>query len=521
MSSPIRTTLLMGIIAAAVCGAAAFYYPHSDAAGGTGLGQNKGLYEAFEADRVWAIEIVRFNPDKQMNEKLSLQRRGDRWLIPAHASFPTDFVARRTAVLNALTGLTKPEGILEQRSDEQKDHIKYGVVDPAEFEQSGNRAGIGTRVTLEDKNRQTVASLIVGLPIEDDNRTGQTFVRIPGEPQVYLAEINPAILSVEFRDWVDSNLFGLRTQARPVGEPVSRITITSAAASAAMMDNSPASPSGSSTAWRGTVETSVAANGLILGGLEVFQNGKWVEAEKNSQVGRALTAAAASVAVLPVTDVRALPKETAENLLAGGPASADPVYAPLNETGIRQTAVEGQPLQFVSTGGRIEVETTSGLRLSMVIGNAFADTQSKTKLARAALFFAEVLPEKFPEPPAPTGENGADPTDEQQREYNRAVEARNEQLRIAAESAATFNRQRSRWLFVLDEEVIGSVIPTLDDLKTAETEPPTGSAAGATDAGSESPTDRPPEENSGAGQPAADDPGQSADGEPDGAARNG
>jgi hypothetical protein len=81
------------------------------------------------------------------------------------------------------------------------------------------------------------------------------------------------------------------------------------------------------------------------------------------------------------------------------------------------------------------------------------------------MLIARLMPENFPEPTPLDPET--EPTDEQQREYNRAVEARAKNLAAVADRVLAFNRRHCRWLYVLDETIVQRAIPELEGLKSS------------------------------------------------------
>ncbi len=463
MNSPTRTTLLMGLIAAVCCSAAAWFYPWP-APPGDRLAAGQGLFAPFDQARIWGLEIVQYDAGQQLNQSLVLQRQGDRWLAPAHAGFPSDNTAQRLAVINSLIRLTEGSAVLERISDSQEDHVKYGVVDPGDYQQLTNRTGIGVRVRLEDRNRRELATLVVGEPLNSEQGEKQAFVRIAGQPQVYLAEFDPAVLTVEFRNWIDPNLFGLRTQLRPDGEFAREAVMTSAIAGVAAMSGAPAGEG----AWRATLAFS--SRGFALRTLEVPAGSGWQPADPPAEPAALIAAAANRLGTIPVDDVRAKPEPLADNF-AGSLAGPAALYDPLKEPGFAQSAAEGEPLRLQSAGGQVEVLTESGIRLRMLLGSAFPAAQTESKLGRFALLHAEAIADwhKPPEPPA--GVDGAEPTDDQRRQFSRETEAWEKQKAAQAELAKAFNARHFRWLYLIDENVVGLIMPTVTGLAPPATPP--------------------------------------------------
>lgn len=497
MKSPFQVTLLCGLLTAAVCGGAAWFYPWPEFSRDQ-LGAGQGLFAPFDAGRVWSIRIVEFDQEKQTPRGFALQRSGERWLAAAQGGFPCNNVARRTSVVNALIRLVDSKAILDNPSDRQEDHIKYGVVDPSELQPNTSRAGVGTHVILEDRNRQTLAELIVGLPVDDAQRTGQAFVRIPGQPQVYLTEFAPGVLSTEFRDWVDTNLFQLRTQARPDGETIRNAVVTSPSAAEAIFEKKPPD----AHAWRG--EVSLSNGRLATRNIERWSGQAWDRCEALPAVQQQLVEAVSQLGGIPVVDARPLSQPLGENLSTSATAGDSSLYSELWENGFRQVAAAGEALKFESAGGMLEVSVDSGWKMTMFLGPVYPEQKTSSKLARMAVLRAVAEPDRFPKPAEPLAAADGQLTDEQRREYNRQIEAWQKEIDSANARVSAFNLQHGRWMYVLDESTVRRLIPKLPELKVISSAAP---AAAETPAGPADPATPPVSpEKSGGGQ-SAETPG--------------
>jgi hypothetical protein len=91
---------------------------------------DKPLFEEFDASSVRSISITKFDADRNQLDRMDLRRSGEKWLIPAKKNFLATQASQISRVINALNNCT----VLENRSNNQQDHIEYGVVDPLEFE---------------------------------------------------------------------------------------------------------------------------------------------------------------------------------------------------------------------------------------------------------------------------------------------------------------------------------------------------------------------------------------------------
>lgn len=491
MKSSLQVTLLMALVVGAICGGAAWYYPWPDPTAGA-LAADQGLFAPFDASNVWSIGISRFDQEKQVAGGFVLQRRGERWLAPAFAGFPCDNIQLRTSLVNAVARLADPKTILETRSDEQEDHFKYGVVDPDELQQGVSRAGIGTRVTLEDRNRQTLASLIIGLPVEGALKEGQCFVRVPGQPQVYLAEFPAAVLSTDFRNWVDPNLFQLQTQLRRDGELPERFVFTSQPGATAEFTGSAPGPN----AWRAAI--AVQSGGLVLERIEMRAAAGWEPAVATPEAQQALQMSLTRTVEIPVEDVRSFSRPLVDNLInPAAVAGKKELYEELVSLGFRQVGAEGQPVRLESMGGSIEIGTVSGVRMTMQLGADYSEPKTRSKIARIAILRAQLDEARLPKPQPPVPADGAALTDEQQREYNRNVEAWQKSVESARTRVEAFNRRHGPWGYVIDENSVRRWFPVLPGLQPAPT----------TDSPTDEPADgsKPAETSQAGGESAATD----------------
>jgi hypothetical protein len=144
-----------------------------------------------EAKKVAEIEV------DQGDKKLTLERKGQDWLLTDHDSY----VAEPKKVDTLLAGLSKAQ-LVEAKTRMASKYGLLGVEDPdAENAKS-------VLVRLLDDNGKEIASVIVGNKRQDTLGIGAsgTYVRKPGDAQAWLA--NAAIdAGVRLSDWVDPQLF--------------------------------------------------------------------------------------------------------------------------------------------------------------------------------------------------------------------------------------------------------------------------------------------------------------------------
>jgi len=111
--------------------------------------------------------------------------------FPQKSEFDVTGGDRVINITKALNGRT----VLEVTSDSQTDHVKFGVVDPADVNTAASRSSLGSRLELTDRNRKTIGSLIIGHAVK--NKPDNHYVRVTGKPTVYTIEFNDDILSAQ------------------------------------------------------------------------------------------------------------------------------------------------------------------------------------------------------------------------------------------------------------------------------------------------------------------------------------
>ena len=81
-----------------------------------------------------------------------------------------------------------------------------GVIDPLDTKITTLK-GRGKRITLRDASEKVLADFIIGNEIKD-RKTGQRYVRVPGQKRIYGVKIK-AEPSTRFADWIETNLLKL------------------------------------------------------------------------------------------------------------------------------------------------------------------------------------------------------------------------------------------------------------------------------------------------------------------------
>ena len=170
------------------------------------------------------MELVRFDEKSRNFLPFEVAQTNDRWSIPSHSDYPADAKGQLAEAATSLMGLKvvgmapgmggdKDSPVQKEKGLDQKSirklHNDFGVVDPDLKDVKPSDTGVGMRVTLKDKQNQTIACLIIGKPVNPGGKIPLCYVRRPGQDPVYLVEIDTSKLSTKFDDWIEKNLLKL------------------------------------------------------------------------------------------------------------------------------------------------------------------------------------------------------------------------------------------------------------------------------------------------------------------------
>ncbi len=456
MNGQTTRTLFWAALAAVLSSVAAYYYPWPQNEQQRSQ-VNQPLFEEFEDKRVSFIEIEQYNSDLQSLERLNLQRRGERYLFPGYDNFNADNVQQISGAIGSLR-----KTVLDVISDKVEDHTRFGVVDPQEFQSTSNRSYLGKKITLQDSNRGVIASLIVGLPPDDAAKQDQRYVRIEGQPSVYLVEFEDRLLTTKFADWVDKNLLRLDPQ---INAP-DNIVIENYRIDPEKLANNPPVRN---NLYRATFER--GARSFPLRSLEAETNGEWKKFTPDQTQTAKLESGLVDLGSFPLVKVRRIDKEIIPLLKKPYEPAKPEQLDGLAKQGFR-LAEPANPIDMVSTGGRIDVFTNANLKISILLGNFENTNQTRSKLARWALILAQPDLAKFkkPDPPKPVG--GQELTEEQKAEAARADRDYDQALTKAKQIADNLNTVHSSWLYSIDEEAFTKMRPEITTAATQNKAPP-------------------------------------------------
>ena len=353
MKSPFVKTAFLAIIAALVSGAAATFYPWPEAVVESDLVGNT-LFEEYDASSVRAIRIEKFNEDKQIVERVVLERSGEKWIIPGMKKFvstaPTS-IALTTKALNELT-------VLEEVTKDQQEFITYGVVDPSDFKPGAVGNSVGSKLTLQDRKGRDIASLIVGATRKNDLQQGTKshFVRVPGQPAIYRVDFDKDILKTGFTNWVDANLLMLS------GTLPGFITIDNYRID---KQETAATPK---TSYRSKL---VFKDGRIsmLSFDSPGEGGQLQTMEPSNELKNQVELIGNQIGKIRFPDVAKKPSKLAKAFKKPLSSADDSLFTKLKEKGFIKKGFENETFDFDSFGGELSVSTADAVKTTLYIGD--------------------------------------------------------------------------------------------------------------------------------------------------------
>jgi hypothetical protein len=459
MNKPLAKTFLMGLIALVTSGIAAFFFPWPEPVVESAA-VGKPLFEEYETSAVRSMRIMQYNDDKGEVERIIVRRRGQKWVIPSRKEFIANNVAQYTASANCLNERT----VLEEQTDNQQDHLEYGVIDPIDFSKTSNPSGLGKKIILEDRQGRVIANLIVGRRVKDDKT--KHYVRIPGQPTVYVCEFDPRAVETDFGAWVDPNLFDLTGEV-----PVNEIAVENYRLDPKNLKKK------TQMAYRATM--SVGRQQLNLRTLSVGgSNGEWKKIPFTQNASDLLQKFAGQMLKLPFTNVQRKSAEMARALEAPKADQNTNVFAKLAGLGFVSTGYENESFQFDGAAGEVRIETMDGVSVTMYIGDISKErADSNFQVSRYVMLCAGVNEKALPMPIEPEYSKDAEKAKQEEKTYLRKVETRNGKLQNSRIRAAELNQQFADWIYMIPEDVIENLrpdleLPTSEEAATAATAAP-------------------------------------------------
>lgn len=163
------------------------------------------LFEEFKDPLAAAnLKVVSFDEAKgELQEFVVRKNEGDVWTIQSKSDYPADALEQVTKAANSLIGLT----VLDVQTSNVEDHDDLGVVEPDVRELEVGDEGVGRLVTFRDKDRGTLASIIVGDAVKGEPE--KRYVRKPGQDPVYVVKFDPEVVTTNFQEWIEEDLLQL------------------------------------------------------------------------------------------------------------------------------------------------------------------------------------------------------------------------------------------------------------------------------------------------------------------------
>lgn len=452
MKLPLVKTLVMALIAMIASAVAASFYPWPEPVVESEI-VGKPLFESYDTTAVRSIRITRFNDDLNGLDRMILRRSGEKWVVPERKKFIASNALQIAAAANSLNEVV----VLDEKTDEQQAYLEYGVVDPDEYQNTPNRSALGTKIILDDRNGKSLASLIIGTPLKDDPRRLKHFVRIPGQPSVYVIDFNPLALSTDFKDWVDSNLFQLSNRM-----PVNEILIDD------YRFDEKSGPQSRRSIYRAAI--SVDQQGLRLASVKSPDgDGEPVEIEVTPELNQQVQVVSGQLANIQFSNVLRKNSELAKVMRSPDKKNiASSQFDLLKPLGFFKAGFEMATFDFESVGGEVSVTTADGLVTTLYIGTIAAKTNAdELELSYNVMLVAGVDESILPEPVKPEPNDDPEIAEKEEKEYLRKIEQRKEAIKAVQVRASEANQRHADWIYIVSENVIENIRPDLDLSSTA------------------------------------------------------
>ncbi len=317
-----------------------------------------------------SLEIVTYDETNGTLQPFKVAMVNNRWSIPSHDNYPTDAKDQLSKLATSLIGLK----VLEVPSDSPGDHPLYGVVDPDPKTIKAGATGVGTRVTIRDKDNKLLLNLIVGKAVPDQN--GLHYVRVVGQDPVYTVAVSTDKLSTKFADWIETDL--LKLNAFDIKQL--QINDYSIDVLARRMTQ------------RGQLVVDYNDTGdprWKLSEDKVFKNKKWVDSKLGDDEELNMTTLdemKTALDDLKIVDVSKKPSGLSANLRAAGELYNDnETISSLAEKGFYVVPVQGNDnaYELLSNDGEVRVLMKDGvqyvLRFGQIAGTADDEAKDKAK----------------------------------------------------------------------------------------------------------------------------------------------
>ena len=443
MKSPFVKTICFALLAALVSSVAAAFYPWPERVVESEL-VGKPLFESYDTSAVFKIRILKFDRDKEVLEQIALERKGEKWTLPANNKFVATNSTQIAVVAKSLNELT----VLSEESSDSEAFLDKGVVDPAKFESTTDRSALGTKLILEDHKGRRIASLIVGSSLNDEDKSLKNhFVRVPGQPTVYQVEFNKPSLATDFTRWVNPDLFGLKQRAPSfvpgmIGIDDYRIAPTGSDGQAGLKRN-----------YQAELEFDKAGMRLVEFAKE--DSGKLQKFEPSQRLTSEFASLGGQLLNIRFHDVKKKPSKLAKAMRQPIESVDDSIFEPLKEIGFVKKGFQEKNFDFQAVGGEVYVRHGDGVKVTLHIGDvATGSISDNLRVSLHVMVSAGVDESVFAIPPTPE--------DPQDKEYLRKLKQRDDAIKAANIRASGLNQLHANWIYLVPEDVIESIRPDVE-----------------------------------------------------------
>lgn len=444
MKSPFVKTICFALLAALVSSVAAAFYPWPERVVESEL-VGKPLFESYDTSAVFKIRILKFDRDKEVLEQIALERKGEKWTIPASNKFIATNSTQIAVVAKSLNELT----VLSEESSDSEAFLDKGVVDPSKYEATTDRSALGTKLILEDHKGRRIASLIVGSSLNDEDKSLKNhFVRVPGQPTVYQVEFNKPSLTTDFTRWVNSDLFGFKQRAPSFAPGMIGI------------DNYRIAPAGPATQgglkrnYQAEFEFSKEGMGMV-GFAKEDSAGKLQKFAPDEGLAKGFASMGGQIVNIKFHDVKKKPSSLAKAMRQPTEAVDDSVFEPLKEIGLVKKGFQEKNFDFEAVGGEVYVRHGDGVKVTLHIGDvATGAISDNLRVSLHVMVSAGVDESVFAIPPTPD--------DPQDKEYLRKLKQRDDAIKAASIRASGLNQLHANWIYLVPEDVIESIRPDIE-----------------------------------------------------------
>jgi len=162
-------------------------------------------FDESNQDDAAQLEIITFDEKLGKLRSFSVGKQKDtgQWAIEPE-QYPADNQQQLVDAMASLMGLK----VIGVHSEVEQDKEACQVVEPNIDDLTTSSSGVGTLVTIRDKNNRALASLVIGKKVSEDGNN--RYVRLPGDNNViYVVDVDTTSLTTDFKDWIETDLLDL------------------------------------------------------------------------------------------------------------------------------------------------------------------------------------------------------------------------------------------------------------------------------------------------------------------------